>query len=393
MGAEAASLGELELARKAGFSTIVYDSPTKTLEEIKYALGISGVLLNADNLEELELIADVIALGAGSDGDDDDVDGGGKGYSVGLRINTQVGSGSISELSTSSETAKFGTSLTNYREAILAAFRRHTFLDRLHVHTGSQGCSSDLLVSSASTCVSLAREINESQGEGGGGGRVISIDIGGGVPLDYGRDDDHHSVESNPFQDYAVELQKSIPKLEEFQIITEFGRSITGKCSFAASRVEYTKYAADRRIVTQHLGADSLLRSCYLPSSFPVRIFSCDVEGRALEGDSLELAGGDFVSTDVAGPLCFSGDLIARDRLLPKTISRGDLIIVPDVGAYTLSMFSRYNSRFFPAVWGFRGSSSDSEGGGGGGGGGNFTFQLFRKPETLEDIVQFWSSE
>ena len=97
MGAEAASLGELELARKAGFSTIVYDSPTKTLEEIKYALGISGVLLNADNLEELELIADVIALGAGSDGDDDDVDGGGKGYSVGLRINTQVGSGSISE--------------------------------------------------------------------------------------------------------------------------------------------------------------------------------------------------------------------------------------------------------------------------------------------------------
>jgi len=213
MGAEAASLGELELARKAGFSTIVYDSPTKTLEEIKYALGIPGVLLNADNLEELELIADVIALGAGSDGDDDDVDGGGKGYSVGLRINTQVGSGSISELSTSSETAKFGTSLTNYREAILAAFRRHTFLDRLHVHTGSQGCSSDLLVSSASTCVSLAREINESQGEGGGGGRVISIDIGGGVPLDYGRDDDHHSVESNPFQDYAVELQKSIPKL------------------------------------------------------------------------------------------------------------------------------------------------------------------------------------
>src|SRR5262245_5064844 len=89
-------------------------------------------------------------------------------------------------------------------------------------------------------------------------------------------------------------------------------------------------------IAIVHCGADLLPRTCYLPTVWPLRVSVADATGRIKEGAP--------ISYNIAGPLCFSGDLIARERPLPS-ISVGDWLIVHDVGAYTLGMWSIYNSR------------------------------------------------
>ena len=77
---------------------------------------------------------------------------------------------------------------------------------------------------------------------------------------------------------------------------------------------------------------------------------------------------------DIAGPLCFSGDLLARSRLLPA-ITPGDLICIEDAGAYSLSMWSRYNSRRSPAVYGIEAAGQ---------------IQLLRAAEQIEQVLDFW---
>ena len=166
----------------------------------------------------------------------------------------------------------------------------------------------------------------------------------------------------------------------EFDLVTEFGRSLICKSGFAASYVEYAKTAGEpgARIVAQHLGADTLLRTCYLPDDFPLRVFCASSSGESLETGREE----DCVETDIAGPLCFAGDLVARGRMLPASLEPGSIVIVPDVGAYTTSMFSRYNSRPFPACYGFRGSAV-----------GGVELEVLRREEDPRDLVRFWSKE
>jgi len=228
VGAEAASMGELQLALEAGFprDAIVYDSPTKTRREIAFALA-HRVKINADNLDELQVIREEIAMAGLDPGE----------VSVGLRINPQVGVGAIAALSTASDHSKFGLALSNYSDAIGAAFGAHSWLRRIHVHTGSQGFGLETLVESVATAVSFARDVNRRAGAS----RVTAIDIGGGLPVHYGKDD----PSADPFGTYASLLGERLAAEDgsafEFDLITEFGRSLTAKCSFACSFVEVSR--------------------------------------------------------------------------------------------------------------------------------------------------------
>ena len=117
-----------------------------------------------------------------------------------------------------------------------------------------------------------------------------------------------------------------------------------------------------------HVGADLLLRECYHPNDWFHEFTVVDSKGKIKIGT-------DKNRYMIAGPLCFSGDIVARDLSLPA-VTEGDYILIHDVGAYTLSMWSRYNSRQIPKVIGYNSANG---------------FELIKAREHKEDLFDFWS--
>jgi diaminopimelate decarboxylase len=332
-GLEAASAGELALAWDAGASAdrVVFDSPANTIPELEDAIS-RGVRVNADTLGELDRIA---ALGP-------------TGH-IGLRINPVVSGARISTTFTGGATSKFGVRLDQSREAIVAAYRRFPWLDGMHVHIGSQGCPLELLVEGVGRVADLASELD-----------VPVLDIGGGLPVAYRPEDRVPS-----FADYALALRQRVPDLADRQLITEFGRAVLAPTGWVASRVEYVRTGATSRTAVLHVGADLFVRTAYRPESWYHRVEVYGPDGIAKTGPVRPWS--------LAGPLCFSGDYVAVARKLPD-IEPGDIVVIRDAGAYTLSMWSRYNSRPMPAIW------REAPGG----------FELLRPRETTEQVVGFW---
>lgn len=352
-GLEVASLPELLLAEKAGFlpDSIVFDSPCKTVEEIEYALR-SGVYLNADSFNELERIAGILKTTASKS-------------SIGLRINPQVGTGSIKSTSVGGEISKFGVPITGNKERIIACYLKYDWLRGIHVHIGSQGCPVPLMVDGIRKIVDLTVEINDRL-KREAKVQISVFDIGGGLPVAYSADDVPVTISQ-----YKAMLEQKCPELftGDFRLITEFGRYIHANAGWVASKVEVVKHEADYTIIMTHVGADLFLRKCYNPGDWHHDISVADKYGNLKKGTGKN-------KYIVAGPLCFAGDVLATDLELPEVVE-GDYILIHDAGAYTLSMWSRYNSRQMPKVLGY---STE-----------NKIFEILKERESREDLLKFWS--
>ncbi|CAM5567774.1 Diaminopimelate decarboxylase [Streptomyces alboniger] len=224
------------------------------------------------------------------------------------------------------------------RRQLLQAFRDHPWLTWIHTHAGSQGCPLDLMARGVAQAVEFAEEVDAALGER----RVAGIDIGGGLPVNFTDD------EINPsFDTYVDHLRAHAPALFErgYKVVTEFGRSVLAKNGFMAAYVEYTKSAGGRPIAVTHAGVQVATRTVFSPEAWPLRIEAHHASGGAKRGR--------LVRQDIAGPACFAGDLLARDRALPL-LEPGDLVVVPDTGAYYFSTPFHYNSLPEPAVHGVR---------------------------------------
>ncbi|MFH8259167.1 diaminopimelate decarboxylase [Streptomyces roseolus] len=326
MGCETASPGETRLALAAGFAPdrIVLDSPAKTRTEIREALTL-GIALNADNLAELERVDALRPASSGS--------------VIGLRVNPQVGGGTIAAMSTATAHSKFGVALDDpgARARVLDAFLRRPWLTRLHAHVGSQGCPLPLIARGLAALHRLAEEINAHVGVR----QVTSLDLGGGLPVNF-RDD----TVAPTFEEYVRALTDAEPALLDgrYQVVTEFGRSLLAKNGFTAAVVEYVKESGGRRIAVTHAGAQVATRTVLMPEAWPVRLTAHGPDGRTRTTPA--------VPQDVAGPLCFAGDVVARERLLPE-LSEGDVVVLHDTGAYYFSAPWAYNSLPRPGVHGF----------------------------------------
>jgi len=223
-GVEAATTGEIAIALKAGYppEMIVFDSPVKTLADLNWALDL-GIRVNCDNLDELKRV-DFLLKNKRSDSQ------------VGIRINPQVGTGSILESSVAGEYSKFGVPIKSRRKELTEAFLRYPWLTGVHLHVGSQGCSMPMLVEGAGILYDFAMEMNEFRRRSGLP-PVDSFDIGGGLPVRYLPGFDPPAME-----DYVTALRQRAPGLHGFRVITEFGRWVFVNSGFTLSRVEYVKH-------------------------------------------------------------------------------------------------------------------------------------------------------
>ncbi|WP_069467070.1 type III PLP-dependent enzyme domain-containing protein [Actinacidiphila rubida] len=327
LGAEVASPGEMALARAAGIPAdrIVLDSPAKTRAELREALTL-GVAVNADNPQELERI-DALRADAGS------------ASPVGLRVNPQIGAGSIGAMSTATATSKFGVALRDpgAEEWVLRAYAGRPWMNRLHTHTGSQGVPLELMVAGVRAAYELAERINAAAGRR----QVTVLDIGGGLPVNFDSD-----AVTPSYAEYADLLRAEVPGLFDgrYGLVTEFGRSMLAKNGTVLARVEYAKSAGGRPIAVTHAGAQVATRTVFVPDAWPLRVLALDAKGREKAGEP--------VVQDVAGPCCFAGDLVAKGRPLPL-LESGDHVALLDTGAYYFSNHFAYNSLPRPAVLGY----------------------------------------
>lgn len=350
MACEVASPGELAQALGAGFDPkrIVFDSPAKTWGEIKAGIR-HGMTVNIDNWQELERVDRTMREYPDSTA------------TVGIRINPQVGVGTIAAMSTATRTSKFGIALDDdgSRARILESYRARPWLTCVHTHVGSQGCPLELIAHGVGKAVALAQEINRDLGRR----QVTTVDIGGGLPVNFESDDP-----APTFTEYAAILRAAVPALftGEFKVITEFGRSVMAKNGFIMARVEYTKSTGGRLIALTHAGAQVATRTVFMPELWQIRVSALGPDGRPKTGPK--------VAQDVAGPCCFAGDIIASRRQLP-ILEPDDWVLLHDTGAYYFSTPFVYNSLPRIAVHGFR-LEGDS-----------VAFQLLRAEETEAQLL------
>ena len=353
-GVEAASLPEVYLAEKTGYESdkIIFDSPAKTEEEIEYAARL-GVHINADSLEELEIIDRIISENKSRS-------------TFGLRINPQVGAGKILITSVADEYSKFGVPVKEFRQQIIDAYLKYERLTGIHLHVGSQGCPIDLILKGVDVIYNLTLEINSLLLKENKERQINIFDLGGGFPVSYKNEETPLSI-----GDYAAAIKEQFPPLftEKFKLITEFGRYYFANSSFAISRIDNIKHQKGIDTIVSHLGSDFLLRRVYNPEFWHHEISVASKEGTIKQTE----AANKYV---IGGPLCFAGDVIAKEIVLPAA-EKGDYLVIQDVGAYTFSMWSRYNSRQMPKVLGYYNNGE--------------TFVLLKERESLDEIFQFWT--
>jgi len=333
---EAASYEEVHLALAAGCppTRIVFDSPCKTVEELAFCL-TNGITLNLDNRAEYDRVRELLA-GAPPKG------------RIGLRVNTQVGEGSIAQTSVSGATSKFGLSLGHNREEIEAMFAEGSILSGLHAHVGSQGIRLEQLAESVARLAALVHEIVPA-------GVVQWLDIGGGLPWPY-QDQPGLATPAGLFETIRTLIPPGMP------LITEFGRAFFAGAAVYASRIEYVKSQGETAFATIHAGADLFMRPIYFPNIWTHRARLLPSRPRTSQ------------TVKIVGPLCFAGDVLYADFPAgpPET---GDWLIVEDVGAYTASMWSRHCSRGMPPILAVR----------------DGCISLAKCGESPADLVRFWS--
>jgi diaminopimelate decarboxylase len=309
--ADANSLWEIEVARRAGFATadIVFPGVGKSLAELECAVPLGLKAINVESAGELERV-EAIAAGLG------------RAVRVAIRVNPDIDAGSHPHISTGLKINKFGVPVDVARGLLGSiASRRWLSLVAIHVHVGSQITSIEPLRDAAAFVAALAREL---QGAGVG---LEYVDLGGGLGIAY----DGLAVVSPA--EYAAALVNEI-RPTGLPIVIEPGRSIVGPAGvLVAQVVDLKPRGSDGMFAVIDAGMTELLRPALYDAFHRVEA----VRPRA----------GPTVRYEIVGPVCESSDVVGRDRELTP-LAVGDLLAIRDAGAYGAAMASNYNRRPLP---------------------------------------------
>ena len=307
-GADANSVGEIEVALRAGFepAQIVFTGVGKTPAELERAVALGVKTINAESPGELERIG-AIARASGTTA------------RVALRVNPDVDARSHPHISTGLRTNKFGVPIEDARALYRTAVATRGLAPiGVHVHVGSQITSLEPIADATRRVVALIEDLRAD------GVPLDHVDLGGGLGISY--DGSHVPTLS----DYAAALAGAVARTG-LTLVLEPGRALVGAAGLLLSRVvDVKEYAVDHRFAILDAGMTELMRPA-LYGAFH-RIVAVSVRP------------GEPRPYEVVGPLCESSDIFGRDRLLPP-LEPGDLVAVLDTGAYAAAMASTYNRR------------------------------------------------
>lgn len=308
LGADAVSLGELTLARAAGFDAAhrVLNGNGRTREEAAWAAREGVHSVNADHAGELDLLH-AAARDAGAT------------MRVALRVNPRIETPGHRYVATGDDDAKFGMSVA---EALALWSARERWpslrLDGVHLHVGSQLLEAAPLARATEVALEVAQESARR------GAPLGLVNLGGGFGVDYSG-----AGREFPIEEHAAGVMERL-RDRALTCVIEPGRWLVAPCGVLLAEVLAVKHRAGRRFVVLAAGMNDLLR----PALYGARHRITPLAPRA----------GAPEPAQVVGPVCESADVFDAEAMLPP-LEPGDLVALLDTGAYGASMASNYNGR------------------------------------------------
>ncbi len=337
-GADIVSGGELFRALKAGVPSdrIIYSGVGKTKDELLYALKSQILLFNIESSSELDRLQTVARES-------------GRVAPVSFRVNPDVDPMTHAYISTGLAKNKFGIPI---REA-MELYERAAGMEGIEVkgiscHIGSQLTKISPFVESITKLKVFMQEL------AGKDIKIQYLDLGGGVGITYDSETPPHP------HDYAKAIRNEINDIE-CTLILEPGRVIVGNAGILVTEVQYTKANRGGDVEKNFVIVDAAMNDLARPSLYGAYHTIQPVKERQ----------GEAIKVDIVGPICETGDFLAKDREFSPVV-QGDLLAVMSAGAYGFSMSSNYNSRPRVAEVLVDGNQ----------------YALIRRRETVEQLIQ-----
>jgi diaminopimelate decarboxylase len=334
-GFDIVSGGEFFRVMKAGGdpSTVVFAGVGKTREEIEFALenGIFG--FNCESEAELALISSLaVRLG--------------KTASVAIRVNPDVDALTHPYISTGLREHKFGIDIAEVEQVYeRARALPNLSLDGVSCHIGSQLLDAAPLLESARKMIALAERLRAR------GFDIRHLDLGGSVGVPY------EPGESQPDLAGYLSAVRMMVEGKNLTLLFEPGRWIAARAGVLLTRVLYRKRNGEKEFIVVDAGMNDLIRPALYQAWHEIVPLRKNQFGT--------------IVADVVGPICESGDFLARDREVVNALP-GDSLAVLNVGAYGFSQASNYNARPRACEVLVDGAS----------------WRIVRRRETLEDLIR-----
>ncbi len=317
LNCDAMSPGEISLLLKAGFppEKIFFVSNNVSAEEMQFAID-KGVMVSLDSLDQLDRFGQINPGGR-----------------CAVRINPGVGAGHSDKVVTAGKKTKFAIAEEDIDKIFEIADKYDLKIVGINQHIGSGFLDPTPYIDAVTNLLRIADRFENLE----------FIDFGGGYGIPYHKLDDEKPF---PMEDFKTKLE---PVLDEFVgrygkaplFKSEPGRYCVAEGSVILSRVQAIKTNSGIKYVGCDTGMNTLIRPAMYDSYHDIEVIR---NGKVVDRDG----NADMETVNVSGPICETGDLIAKGRLLPKA-QTGDLLAILDTGAYGYSMASSYNSRPRPA--------------------------------------------
>ncbi|MCQ2738258.1 MAG: diaminopimelate decarboxylase [archaeon] len=313
---DAVSPGEVYIAKKMGFSgdRILFTGNNIRNDEMEYVNG-EDVILNIDSVSALKRLAKSIDP---------------KGKKISFRVNPMVGAGHHDHCITGGEMSKFGIMETEAVEVYKLAKELGFEPVGMHSHIGSGILDPEPFKLAIESTMNIAGKVHKE-----GGIDFEFLDFGGGVGIPYTPEENLVDLEAFAEENMALFKEKLAEfDMEEPTLYLEPGRYLVGDACVLLVEVNSVKESY-RKFIGVDAGFNTLLRPAMYDSYHHI------VVANKMDEEDVE-------KVDIAGNVCESGDLFARDRPVPL-IEEGDILAILNAGAYGFTMASNYNTRPLPA--------------------------------------------